>query len=821
MRLSLSKKVLLVFSSLTAITILLGLTAYIGNYHNLRHIEFLSLVKDFQMEMERLKVSQASMPDADAIIAKAKFNNGISVMLALSKRIIANVDGLSDRLRLNLDKLPGYLESYRQAGLELIAKYQRDQTLPRENSAIREAIVKLIHEMPPPERERHLYLLNEMLPLQLHIIHDRDLAGLNRFKEMVRTERKAGQHPRMTALLGDFVLNLESNYLNFLAIRDRKRFMEKTADHFFDVTRQTLNEINLENRRYQSFLIWSIGLISALAILINLFLWWRTQSYFKRFIVTQHRIIKAVQNSDYTMDLPKPSDDEIGDLTETLKDLAHSLDQSEKKYRSMMESMKDPIYISSSNLRLEFINKAMQEMLGRDATGERCHDALHGFKERCQWCMHSRVQAMETCETEIFSPKLKRHFNASSSPLVRKDGSISKLTAFRDTTGIKKMEARLRQAQKMEAVGTLAGGIAHDFNNFLAAISGYTELALEKTQSGQTDPKDLSRVLKAADRAKDMVRRILAFSRQTELDFKPLDLNDEVGQVVRMLERTIPRMISVECRLARDIYAINGDASQLDQVLLNLGTNARDAMPQGGNLVFETCNLDIEDIHPDQPTSLTPGKYVMLIVSDTGHGMDKSVLEKAFDPFFTTKEVGSGTGMGLAMVYGIIKSHNGHIDCYSEPGRGTTFKIYLPALRDQSLTGGTRLEAGPDPIGEGQTILVVDDEEPLRTLACRLLERNGYRTEWAANGAEALALLGEKADEIDLVLLDLNMPVMGGQECLRQVMEMDPDAKIIIVSGHHQNNLSSELKGMGALGLLLKPYRKSDLLHSIHRAILE
>ncbi|MBI4800422.1 MAG: PAS domain S-box protein, partial [Desulfarculus sp.] len=315
------------------------------------------------------------------------------------------------------------------------------------------------------------------------------------------------------------------------------------------------------------------------------------------------------------------------------------------------------------------------------------------------------------------------------------------IAVVEDITEQRQLEAQLRQAQKMEAMGTLAGGIAHDFNNILGAVLGYAEMALDDAQAGQVNPQDLEQVIQAALRAKNLVKQILTFSRKSEADLKPLDLNQSVSQARAMLERTLPKMIEIETRLAPDLSPVNGDPNQLEQVLLNLATNAQDAMPQGGHLLIETQNVSLDPAYASQHPEVPPGDYALLLVSDTGQGMDTATRDKAFDPFFTTKGVGKGTGLGLSMVYGIVKAHRGHVFCYSEQGLGTTFKIYLPVYKEQAppeaLPGQTLEEE--DPQGS-ETILLVDDEEPLRqvgwTWACRACAARGaWRGSWPRSPA--------------------------------------------------------------------------------------
>ncbi len=384
---------------------------------------------------------------------------------------------------------------------------------------------------------------------------------------------------------------------------------------------------------------------------------------------------------------------------------------------------------------------------------------------------------------------------------------------------LRKLEEQLFQAQKMEAVGALAGGVAHDFNNVLQAISGYVQLMQLDLDESYPGSKNLKMINEAVERAAELVRQLLTFSRKTEIEFRPLDLNHEVRQAIGMLKRTIPKMIDIEVRLADDLKPVNGDSVQLEQVLINLGTNAADAMPEGGRLLIETESVVLDDSYTAVHLEAEPGEYVLLKVSDTGCGMDKETLQRIFEPFFTTKEVGQGTGLGLSTVYGIVKGHGGHITCYSEPGQGTVFNIYLPAW-EQSGNGRTaRTEFQMGPIRGDESILLVDDEEAVAGVAEKFLRRYGYSVLTASSGEEALEIYRARGEAIDLVVLDLGMPGMGGRKCLEELLKLDPQAKVIVASGYSINGQAADVIESGARGFLSKPYRLSDMLKKVREVL--
>ncbi len=382
-----------------------------------------------------------------------------------------------------------------------------------------------------------------------------------------------------------------------------------------------------------------------------------------------------------------------------------------------------------------------------------------------------------------------------------------------------KLESQLRQAQKMEAIGTLAGGIAHDFNNILGAIMGYAELAQELAREGSPNFEELTQVLEAADRARKLVRQILTFSRKADPDMRPLSLNKSIRQALQLLSHSLPKMIAIETHLAPDLALVNADPNQMEQVLMNLATNAADAMPEGGRLVIETQGIALGDEYGREHLETRTGRYVLLMVSDTGKGIDPLILEHIFDPFFTTKGVGKGTGLGLSTVYGIVKAHGGHVACYSEPGSGTTFKVYLPVYEADTPAHPSDF-APPEHMLQGsETILLVDDEQALRDLGARALEIMGYRVLTATNGEEALEIYRSQEGEIDLVVMDLGMPGMGGHKCLQEILAHNPQAKVVIASGYSANGQVKASLESGAAGFVAKPFRRLDLLATVRSAL--
>jgi len=381
----------------------------------------------------------------------------------------------------------------------------------------------------------------------------------------------------------------------------------------------------------------------------------------------------------------------------------------------------------------------------------------------------------------------------------------------------KQLEKELQQAQKLEAVATLARGIAHDFNNLLQAIQASSELLLLKTHEGEPGFPLLNQIIDAVERGGSLIRQLLTYSRKIKSEKRPINLNDQVHQAHQLLQRTIPKMIEIDLRLEEDLNLADADPVQIEQVLMNLAINARDAMPEGGRLFIRTSNVMRPEKHASIPSLSHSRKWVLLSVSDTGHGIDKETLEHIFEPFFSTKAPGKGTGLGLSMVHGIVKNHDGRITCRSTPGKGTCFRIYLPAVEPSREKKPVEEKRG---VQEGnEIILLVDDEEAVRKTGKERLERAGYKVLTASGGEMALEIYRQKTSKIHLVLLDLIMPGMSGISCLYELLQTDPGVKVVIISGYSPDEETLEVIKACTNGYLRKPYTGDQLLSTVRKAL--
>jgi two-component system, cell cycle sensor histidine kinase and response regulator CckA len=379
-------------------------------------------------------------------------------------------------------------------------------------------------------------------------------------------------------------------------------------------------------------------------------------------------------------------------------------------------------------------------------------------------------------------------------------------------------DARLRQVTKMEAVGRLAGGVAHDFNNLLTAILGYANLVLEELGPDHPSRPDVEQIQHAAESAASLTRQLLAFSRRQVLQPQVLDLNLVVGSMESLLRRMIGAHIELDTTLAPDLWRIHADQGQIEQVLMNLAINARDAMKSGGHLSLSTSNVEVGPDLVKVNRGLAPGNYVTLEVKDNGAGMDERVLAHLFEPFFTTKKRGEGTGLGLATVYGIVKQSGGYIAVRSQPDVGSTFTIYLPqTLQDLSVSAAE--ERTPSARGH-ETILLVEDQPEVRSIARTLLSRHGYTVLEAESGHVALAMVDGNTDPIHLLLTDVIMPVLGGQDLARQLLAMRPDLKVLFASGYTDDALVQQGVLQPGADLIQKPFSREALLQKV-RSVLD
>lgn len=414
--------------------------------------------------------------------------------------------------------------------------------------------------------------------------------------------------------------------------------------------------------------------------------------------------------------------------------------------------------------------------------------------------------------------------DATISPVRDESGQIvSFVSVGRDVSREIELEEQLRQSQKMEAVGQLAGGIAHDFNNLLTAILGNSEMLIANTSEDDERRADLDEIRQAGLRAAALTRQLLAFSRRQVMEPAVLDLNEVVVNVTKMIKRLIGEHVELVMGLASDLGQVNADPGQIEQVVLNLAVNARDAMPEGGKLLIETANAELDKQYMGSHASVEPGAYVMLAISDTGEGMDEETRLRIFEPFFTTKEPGKGTGLGLSTVYGIIKQSNGCIWVYSEQGQGTTFKVYLPRVEvlEDEIVRSARRKTGPQPLHGtvSETALLVEDDEGVRAVVRKTLESNGYLVVEAGSAAEAARVAQYYEGPIDFLITDLILPETSGRDLAQTIAALRPDVRVLYMSGYSDNAVLRHGMLSPDMEFIAKPFTQELLLEKVRRVL--
>ncbi len=514
------------------------------------------------------------------------------------------------------------------------------------------------------------------------------------------------------------------------------------------------------------------------------------------------------------------------DITER-KEREQTIRTSEERLRTLFETVNLIVLGLDASGRVNYVNPYFLQLTGHT------REEAFGSDYFEQFLPKSQTERLREAFRELKAAHAHAHYQ---NPIVTKAGEERMISwhniVVRDTQGLptgtlsigeditehQRLETQFRQAQKMEAVGRLAGGVAHDFNNLLTAIFGYADLLAEELPPDHPGREDLQEIRTAATRASALTRQLLAFSRQQVLQPIVLNLNDVVENIEKMLHRLLGEDVALEAHLAADLGNVKADPGQVEQVIMNLAVNARDAMPTGGKLTIETANTDLGEGYAEQHQAVVPGPYVMLAVSDTGNGMDETVKAKIFEPFFTTKEAGKGTGLGLATVYGIVKQSGGYIWLYSEPGQGATFKIYLP-LVDAPRDAPVQAPALAGTVAGTETVLVSEDDALVLPLATELLTKLGYRVLAARHSTEALAVAHGHQGDIHLLVSDVVMPGGGGFQLAQQLLAERPGMKVLYMSGYTDEAVVRH--GLLARGtnFLQKPFTPAVLARKVREVL--
>jgi PAS domain S-box-containing protein len=498
--------------------------------------------------------------------------------------------------------------------------------------------------------------------------------------------------------------------------------------------------------------------------------------------------------------------------------------ESEEKYRLLVQNANDAIFIAQEGV-IKFPNPRAETLIGYSST-ELANmpfiNLVHPADRNT--VMASYRHGLDGEKVPVFS--FRGIDRAGTEKWVEVNGIALKwegkpatLVFLRDITEQKNLESRLMQAQKLEAIGTLAGGIAHDFNNILSAIVGYAELISWEVRRGSRAERNLQELLKASHRARDLVQQILTFSRQGRQEQKLVEMGPIVKETLKLLRASLPSSIEIRQEIEKDIGKIEADPTQIHQVLMNLCTNAGHAMRKNGGLLkVSLSNIDMDASAAAQYPNVLPGPFIRLSVSDTGHGMSPEVLERIFDPYFTTKDVDEGTGLGLAVVHGIVESYRGAITVYSEPGNGTNFHVYFPQI-DQAKEVADTQQIEPLLMGRNERILFIDDEQPLVDVGDQILKSLKYEVTIGTSSIEALEIFRKQPERFDLVITDMTMPNMTGDKLAKELLRIRPDIPIVLCTGFSERITGEAAKEMGIREFAMKPLVASDLAKTIRRAL--
>ena len=539
---------------------------------------------------------------------------------------------------------------------------------------------------------------------------------------------------------------------------------------------------------------------------------------------------ETVYYKEYNETLIRKLEDKMLQLEKTKKTLEEDvlrrkkvereLRKSEEKYRNLIEHASDGIFVTKPDGSFLNGNSSGCTMLGYSRE-EISHLNLQDVMVKNSHSNPlSRFAELQPEETVLIEQELQRKDGAKfiGEISAKKLSALEILAIIRDISERKELEEKLRQSQKMESVGRLAGGIAHDFNNLLTVILGYSNFILTDTKEDIPFKEDIIEIQRAGQRAADLTRQLLAFGRKQILDMKTVNLNIIIKNMENMLRRLIGENIQFTILPAKDLGNIKADSVQVEQILLNLAANAKDAMKDGGALTIETKNIGLDEKYIENRLEINPGNYVLLTISDAGSGMTKDIVNKIFEPYFSTKGLGKGTGLGLATVYGIVKQSNGYIWVYSEPNIGTTFKIYFPRIDDEPAVNKIQ-EERTNSFNGTENILIIEDSEGVRKMTCTALKRRGYQIYEAKDGEEALQKITNFEGTMDLLITDVVLPKMNGKELADKIKKLKPDIKIIFMSGYTDETIVHQGILEAGIEFIQKPFSPNKFAEKVRQIL--
>ena len=674
-------------------------------------------------------------------------------------------------------------------------------------------------------------------------IHHRNFQNLPVIKQSIAHLQTGYADSELNAKLDQLLEWVEAFYLYDLQLNNRKKFAGVAADNFLQLTRQMLNELELVSQSRQRQVSQVTLMISLLGVAAALLYWYRIRVYVRRFLYNQQQVMQVIKTGEGTPQLVKQSSDELGELTSAMQSLSSELQEkeialqsSEQRYRSLVENLTDWIWEVDPQRRFVFCNQAAETVTGYSAdelTGKRylelsapCeneqiieHFSQH-FRDQQPFTNIERKVVCANGEIRYLISRGVPLYNSTGEFLGFRgvDRDVTVLVQARDKQD--QLEMKLQHAQKMESIGRLAGGVAHDFNNILSAILGYSELTLNRLDAHHPCYRYINEIRNSGNRAAGLTKQLLAFSRKQARTPQQLDIAAELRALQDMLRRLVGEHIDVKLEIvAKQIWPVLIDKSQLEQVIVNLVVNARDAMPKGGQV-----KINLSNCSPDCKCRVVPNPnlqhkdYVQLLVTDNGCGIPPEQMQKIFDPFFTTKEMDKGTGLGLAMVYGIVTQNKGDIHVTSEVGKGTCFQVMLPRSENDSVS--VKQNQPQLALRKGdEKILFVEDEGALRTMHADFLSSLGYQVVTAVDGLDALQKYQQQPD-IELLITDVVMPNMGGVELAKKLSAIDSELKILYSSGYTDHELFDEGVLQEGVNFIYKPASPIDIVKMMEKVFV-
>lgn len=797
-------------------------------------------LKDFQIQLKKLESWQSKLLSRDTTFSTEDFINAINKTKQMADTIASHHNTLPVAMHKELLSFSELSENFARSYLGLYERYLQARDLPVKTAkiitALRDKTESQIHGTKTTSLQHQqahllgdLVFILQVMQMEIHIQHT--LENFKKHKNSTTEILRSINDPKAAEEVEQFFLILEQDFVNHLAILNREKFLTETAHYFFTTTDGTIsslvNRLDRQKKNYR----FAILTITLSASLLNLLFWVLSSRYIDNFLTVQRKAMKFISLGKYDLQIDGAPNDEVGELSRTLQDLAAKLQRSqvelrysEQRYRTLVEDLKDLLWEIDADQRFTFLNSAVQNLLGY-----RKEELLGTFFSSIVSEKGSDITHSQKIDFQRSLPiKTIISLNHKSGKIVIVEieaNPISKNGVFNgvrgkaiDITEKAHLEHQLLQSQKMESVGRLAGGVAHDYNNMLSVIIGYAEMGLEQVSTEDSLHHNLNEILDAALRSMAITRQLLAFAKKQTISPVIVDINDLISGMIKMLQRLIGENISLVWSPGNTIWKIKMDPSQVNQILANLCINAKDAINGLGSITIETRNRNIERNYDFGEFNLAKGEYVVLTITDDGCGMDTRTQEQIFEPFFSTKGA-HGTGLGLSTVYGIIQQNKGFINVYSEPDKGTTFRIYLPKTAE-AQEDEERAETGTEniPKGRGEKVLLVEDEVTITEMISEMLEKLGYQVLATSDPNEALELAGQ-SDGIELLITDVIMPGMDGKTLADKLSARYPLLKTLFISGYTADVIASQGVLHQGVHFLEKPFSRKELGSKIREVI--